>query len=238
LWLTNAAHADPLLVGGAPESAFLDLSAQGFGAAPRLLALQTSGLERGSVTPVNVTNSDAVRGADKSTTPRLGALGWTSGAQVGIGFNLDQSNTGITPDSLTLQIRNGTTPVSPAFSQTAPINFTATELGLQRGNGHTVFDFALTAAEQTEFNSILAMSGSSGLFAGLSSKLGCATGAPTTCEPSDGGPDSFLGFARSAVATPLPGAIFLFGSVLFGGLGMSTRRARRRRNRGAVSLLA
>jgi hypothetical protein len=241
LSLTNAAHADPVLVGGAAESAFLDLGAQGFGAAPRPLTLQTGGLKGGSVT---VPKGDAVRSADKSNTPTLGALGWTSGAQAGIGFNSDQSNTGIRLDSLTLQIHNGTTPVSPAFSQTAPINFTATELGLQKGGGNAVFDFAPTAAEQTEFNTILAMSGSSlamsgssGFFAGLSSTLGCATGAPTTCEPSDAGPDSFLGFARSAVAAPLPGAIFLFGSVLFGGLGMSTRRARRR-NRGAVSLLA
>lgn len=95
-------------------------------------------------------------------------------------------------------------------------------VGLQKGNAV----FNLTAAEQAA----LKASGSSG-----SSVLGC--GAPATCGPSNAGPGSFLGLARSAVTTPLPGAIFLFGSVLFGGLGMSARKARRR-NRGAVSLLA
>ena len=103
------------------------------------------------------------------------------------------------------------------------------QLGLQKRDG-SVFD--LTAAEQAA----LSGAGSSGFLAGLSSTLDCAAGAPAACEPSDAGRASFLGLARSAVATPLPGAIFLFGSVLFGGLGMSARRARRR-NRGAVSLL-
>jgi hypothetical protein len=105
-------------------------------------------------------------------------------------------------------------------------------LGLQTGNGNAVFD--LTAADRATLNG----AGSSEFLGGLASTLGCAAGAPTACGPSDAGPGSFLGLARSAVATPLPGAVFLFGSVLFGGLGMSARRARRRRNRGAVSLLA
>lgn len=183
LSLTNAASAALVLVGATPESAFLEVRAQGFGAAPGLLALRSSSVESG-------THGGAVRSADKSSTP-----------------------------------------VGPVFSATAPIDFKATELGLQKAE---VFDFALT--KHTGFNGILAISGSSGLFAGLST-LGCASSAPTTCEPSDPGPDSLLGFARSTIATPFTGAIFLFSSVLLGGLGMSTRRARHR-NRGAVSLLA
>ena len=105
-------------------------------------------------------------------------------------------------------------------------------IALQKGNGNAVFDLA--AADQAAPNG----SGSSGFLAGLSSTIGCAAGAPAACGSSATDVSSFLGLARSAVATPLPGAIFLFGSVLFGGLGMSARRARRRRNRGAVSLLA
>jgi hypothetical protein len=103
---------------------------------------------------------------------------------------------------------------------------------LQKGNGNAVFD--LTAADQAALNG----SASSGFLAGLSSTLGCAAHTPAACGSSDAAPSSFLALARSAVATPLPGVVFLFGSVLFGGLGMSARRARRRRNRGAVSLLA
>src|SRR5438876_9233294 len=93
-----SAKADLILVGGNPPvpvatvaASFTGLGAQGFGAAPRLLTLQTNGVETGSVTPVDVTNGNAVPGANKSTTPTLSTLGWTTGSQVGIGFNSDQS---------------------------------------------------------------------------------------------------------------------------------------------------
>ena len=59
-----------------PADAFFDLGAQGFGTAPRLLTLQTSGVETGNVTPVDVVHGDAVPGANKSTTPTLATLGW------------------------------------------------------------------------------------------------------------------------------------------------------------------
>lgn len=117
----------------------------------------------------------------------------------------------------------------PAFVDLGDRGFDV--LGLQKGNGNAVFD--LTAAEQAALNA----SGSSGFLAGLSSTLGCAAGAPAACGASETGPGSFLGLTRSVAATPVTGAIFLFGSVLFGGLGMAARKARRR-NRGAVSLLA
>jgi len=108
----SVARADIVLVGADPASSFVDLGAQGFGNAPRMLTLQTNGVETGNVTPIDVVHGDAVFGANKSTTPTLSALGWTSGAQVGIGFNSDQSGqTFITMQSLTLTIFNGTTSV-------------------------------------------------------------------------------------------------------------------------------
>src|SRR5262245_49420245 len=79
------AQADIILVqsNGTPAASvaesFVDLGAQGFGNAPRLLTLQTNGIESGGVTPVSVTNGDAVPGANKSTTPTLATLGWSSG---------------------------------------------------------------------------------------------------------------------------------------------------------------
>lgn len=124
---------------------------------------------------------------------------------------------------------------SPAIVQ-VPVQFTATELGLQSRNGVEPFDFGLTAAEQAMSNGT-ATPASSGFLAGLSSTFGCTAGAVKTCGPSGAVSGSFFGIAQSAIATPLPGALFLFGSVLLGGLGMSARRVRRR-NRGAVSLLA
>src|SRR5262245_24316975 len=172
----SVARADLVLINGTPAASFTDLGAQGFGTAPRMLTLQTNTVETGSVTPVDVVNGDAVPGANKSTTPTLSTLGWISGSKVGIGFNSDQSGgTGITMQSLTLTIFNGTTSVG-SFSLLpglAPITFTQADLALQQGNGNAVFNFGLNAAEQAQFNTILAQAGSAGFRAGLSSQLGC-----------------------------------------------------------------
>lgn len=232
------AQADIILTqaNGTPAASvaesFVDLGAQGFGNAPRLLTLQTNGVESGGVTPVNVTNDDAVPGTNKSTTPTLATLGWSSGAAVGIGFNSDQEGqTGITMQTLVLTIYNGTTAVGTfhlAASET-PLQFTAANLALQQGNGNAVFDFGLTASEQAQFNTILAMSGSSGFFAGLSSTLGCPAGAPASCQPSNDGPDSFIGFAQTqAHPVPEPSTLAIFGTMLIalGGIGYVMRRRR------------
>ena len=234
--MSSVARADLVLVGrngvfvSTVAGSFVDLGAQGFGTAPRLLTLQTDGVETGSGTPVDVANGNAVPGANKTTTPTIGAVGWTSGSQVGIGFNSDQTGqTGITMQSLVLTIygTNGTT-VEGTFSLASsltPLTFTAADLKLQQGNGNAVFDFGLTPAEQVQFNAILAMSGSSGFFVGLSSQLGCPGGSGGGCLPSNDGPDSFIAFKQSSTV-PLPGAIPLFITGLVG-LGVLARRKRK-----------
>ncbi|HMF12360.1 MAG TPA: hypothetical protein VKE94_08640, partial [Gemmataceae bacterium] len=84
---SSVAHAELILLGQVPAQAFIDLGAQGFGNAPRMLTLQTNTFESGNVTPIDLVHGDAVPGANKSTTPTLGSLQWSSGGKVGIGFN-------------------------------------------------------------------------------------------------------------------------------------------------------
>jgi hypothetical protein len=202
--MSSGARADLMLINGTPAASFIDVGAQGFGNAPRMLTEQTNGIETGSVTPVNVTSGDAVPGANKSTTPTLASLGWTSGSTVGIGFNATQpGQTGITIQTLVLTIFSGTTPVG-SFSLPSPVNFTAADLALQQGNGNAIFEFVLSTGEQAQFNTILAMPGSSSFFAGLASSLGCSGTPSATCQVSAGGPDTYVGVV--AVPGPIVGA--------------------------------
>jgi len=230
---SSVAWADLILVGptslpvATVAASFTDLGAQGFGNAPRMLTLQTNGVETGSVIPVNQPQGDAVpnSGGNKSNTPTLAALGWTDGNRVGIGFNSNQTGgTGITMQSLTLRIyaTNGTT-VLGTFNLAAsltPLTFTAADLALQQGNGNAVFNFGLNAAEEAQFNTIVAMAGSSGFFAGLSASLGCPAGAPAGCIPSDDGADSFLGFRQNV---PEPASLVSLGVALLA-LGYARKR--------------
>lgn len=233
--LATPAYADLVLVGpngqqvNSVAASFTDIGADGFGHDPRLLTLQTNGVETGNATPVNVPNGDAVpnSGGNKTNTPTLGAVGWTSGSKVGIGFNSDQTGqTGITMQSLTLTIYNGTTAVASfnLLPSLAPLQFTAADLALQQGNGNAVFNFGLDATEQAQFNAILAQPGSSGFFAGLGASLGCPVGAPAGCQASNDGPDSFIAFAQ--VPAPIIGAGF---PGLIAGCGALLALARRRR---------
>jgi len=223
------ARADLILIeqNGTPApdipSSFTDIGAEGFGHAPRLLTLQTTGTESGSGTPVDVANGDAVPGANKTTTPTLGALGWINGTQVGVGFNSDQTGgTGITLTALALTIYNGTTALGTfnlSPSET-PLVFTAADLALQQGNGNAIFNFGLDAGQQLKFDTIANMAGSANFFAGLSSTL---TGA-------NDGPDSFLAFTQPAsvpgpvVGAGIPGLI----AGALGLVGLARRRMRRR----------
>lgn len=223
---SSVAKADLVLVNGTPSASFIDLGAQGFGNAPRLLTLQDSPFESGFMTPVDITNGGAIgnNGGKKASTPTLADLGWNTGTDVGIGFNSVQTgNSGITLQTLVLTLYNGTSPVG-SFSLASPITFSATDLRLQQGNGNALFGFGLTGAEQTTFNTILAAN-SSALFVGLGSSLGCAAGPDPRCLPSNAGPDSYVGFDRGAPVTVPDGGmtLMLLGSAF---VGLETLRRR------------
>jgi hypothetical protein len=235
--LSSSAQASLILMGSSPADSFTDLGAQGFGTAPRLLTMQGSGQDdflSGFESPVNVENGvgcpgpgcDVIDGANKSTTPTIAATGWTSGAEVGIGFNSDQQgNTGITMQDLVLTIYNGTTAVGTFALGPAFINFSSADLALQQGNGNAVFNFGLDAAQQAQFNTILAMAGSSGFYVGLGATLGCPAGSPAGCLVTNDGPDSFVAFKQSA-GTNVPdggSTVTLLGSALVA-IGMLRRR--------------
>src|SRR5262245_13570789 len=82
---SSVAWADLILVNSINQSvgtnvaaSFSDIGAQGFGNAPRLLTMQTNGVETGGATPVNLPFGDAVpnAGGNKTNTPTLAALQW------------------------------------------------------------------------------------------------------------------------------------------------------------------
>jgi len=229
------ARADLVLSGATPATSLINLTAQGFGAAPRLLTLQTNDIETGGVLGTGALTGVAVSGADKSSISTLSTVGWTSGANVSIGFNNDQSGqTGVTLQSLTLSLwaSNGTTLLG-SFSLASPINFSAADLALQQGNGAALFDFVLTPAEQTAFTTAIGGVGHGGSdIISLSASLGCAGTASATCQVSNDGPDSFIAVlangAIGVVPEPSTWAMMILG---FFGIGFM---AYRRRNTGAA----
>lgn len=230
---------DNVAVAEVPMLAFIDLTSQGFGNAPRLLTLQGQGgsdFESGAVSPVNVVSGDAESGANKSTTPTLATLGFSSGSQVGIGFNATEPGgnspgAGITLQSLTMNIFDGTSVVG-SFSTAGPITFSGADLALQQGNGNGVFAFGLDAAQQTQFNALLSLAGSSNFRVGLSSSLGCQTGAPAGCLAANGGPDSFLAFNRvtGTPTTTVPDGGSMATLLGMGLMGVAVVRSRLNRN--------
>jgi len=204
-----------------------DLGGLGFGAFPRMLTLQTTTIESGSVTPVDVVHGDAIAGADKSTTPTIAALNWMSGADAKLAFNADTSATGITVDNLIMTVFNGTTAIG-SFSLPSPVTFSAAQVAAEQGNGNGVFVFGLNAAEQLQFNTILAMTGSADFRVGLNSTLGCGPSAPAGCLVTNDGPDTYLGIVNPVPAPVVGAGLPALLSGLLGMVGLASYRRKRR----------
>lgn len=216
---------------------FVDLGAQGFGNAPRMLTLQTSPLEVGGTQAgpggTTVLTGDAVSGANKSQVYSAGALGWFDGSNVGIGFNTNNTgnSTGIAINSIALTLFNTAGVALDTFSLANPFSLTQAQLAAQQGNGNAVFEFILDAAEQAKFNAdLLANGGASLVYAGLAASIGCSSGA-LSCEANDGA-DSFVSVAQPT-ATPLPATAGMFaGGVAL--IGLLVRRRKKKSTRSVI----
>jgi len=220
----SAAHADLVL----SDLVFRDLGATGFGDAPRLLTLQNNGFESGATVAGagGSTNlvPDAVPGADKSHVYSVGALGWNTGANVGIGLDTDEigATAGLTFQSLVLTLYNTAGTSLGSFSGNGPVFISQTLLSFQQGNGNSVFDIRLDAPQQAEYDAILAANGGgANVFEGLSASFGCVEPV-AGCGPSTDGPDSFVAF-QAPTAVPAPASLMVLGSGLLS-LGLIRRR--------------
>jgi len=232
--LALPAKADLVLFNGNVHDSLVTIGGAGFGALPRLLNLQTDGAETGSNTPSGSTGDAKCSGTFFCSTPTLTAAGWTGGGQdVGVGVNWDQTGqNGAQLDALALTIYNGTTAVR-TFNLAAnlvPTLFSNTELRREPGNGNAVFLFVLNAAQQTQFNAILATPGSGNFVAGLSASAGCV-GLVTCTFRSDDGPDSFVA-VKNVGLVPVPVPVVGAGipgllAACFGMFGLNRWRRRK-----------
>jgi hypothetical protein len=209
-------------------SGVVDTTGLGFGDVHRLQDVQEptgqgTGVESGTVAPTPITitppvttGNTACSGNDKCSTPTLTALGWTIGANVGLGVDISQ--TGSTSDGLNLNdfgvnIYDSTgTTILATFDLGSPFLITAAMGHNGPGNGTNVFNFTLDATEQAQFNA-LALNGSD--VVGSFTNFGCTGAVSPTCQPANDGPDSLLAFNQSLavpgpiVGTGLPGLIGL-----------------------------
>jgi hypothetical protein len=222
------ASANIVLRGGTPTTAFDDVKALGFGDVHRLLTLQQSPLESGGInadgTIFNTVPKSVDTGADKTAVFTFSQLGWTSASNVGVFFDADQSNTGITLQNFTLTVTNPITNVGTSFSTAVPITFTAADLALEPGNGTGGFFFALDTAQQLQFAAFFGQPNFGNFIVSTSATLGCAAGA--NCLESNDGPDSFFAVNLASVgAVPeiSTWAMMLLG---FAGVGLFGMRGR------------
>jgi hypothetical protein len=214
-----------------------------------------TGLPPGTVCTSNGTcqNQPQVE-VDKSAVYSLSQLvtltggGWATGATVGIGLDTNETgaNPALTFNSLVLTLTSETTNATISFAGSQPVNIPLALLNLQQGNGNSVFDIGLDAAQQAQYDAfVLANGGLNNIFASLSASFGtglpgqvCPSAgtlagfaSPGGCFASSDGQESFLAFNQAAVPGPIVGA-GLPGLVL-GALGLLGFNRNRRRRQAA-----
>lgn len=228
----------------APASASLvfvsnaDISAQGFGNAPRVLTVQATGnsmTQSGCVgvasgggiavgqcqgrdatdTPNGVINVGGAEASPPTDNQKFGipttmSLGIASAADIGILFNaVEPGGDGINLTDVTLKFFTATGDLLGSID--GQFNF---DQGTLTGNGNAGFLFAVEASEQAFVNSLLARGGTT-------------LALEASFQNFNGGAESFaIVNLRSPGAVPEPGtwAMMLLG---FGAIGGAMRRRRR-----------
>ena len=235
-----------------------DLGATAFGAAPRLLTLQNDVLESGgtiagpggttqfffggvpTVAQTSCTNNvncgaaggGTLTGANESLVYNVGALGWFTGAQVGIGLDTNQTGGSgpLTFNSLILTLYNAAGVVLGSFSGNGPVDISEALLLQQQGNGNSVFEIRLDFPQQAQYDAILAANGgASNVWEGLRASFGCgANDAAAICGTtgnfsSNDGAESFLALGVGVTRVPEPSTLVLL-IISFFFLGLMAHR--------------
>jgi hypothetical protein len=123
------------------------------------------------------------------------------------------------------------------FSGAAQVDISAALLAQQQGNGNSVFNIGLDAAQAAVYDAIIAANGAANVFVGLRASFGCGSTGPSVCDTgtlnfsSTDGAESFLAFNPQTAAVPgpvvgagLPGLV----AALLGMLGINRLRRKRR----------
>lgn len=222
----------------------LDLGAQGFGNAPRLLTIQGNGnstfesgaigISGGSMVALSPGIADASvylgngvqnLGGDtvnplnnnKFGIPTLGSLNWTSGADVRLLFNATEpGGNGLTVSDVTLKFYNGNSVI-------AAIDGSFSLASTMTGNGTSGFLINVDSAQQTFLNSsVFGLSGSSAFRIALEATISDATGGPESFSAVPSTP-----VVISAIPEPETYAMMLTGLGLMGAIA---RRRKAKKN--------
>jgi len=201
--LSAPASANIVLFGGSIATSIYQDSGEGFGALPRVLTLQDTPTEHGSVTPgpggTTIVHDQAIPGGNKANTPTLFANGWGTGADVGIGFNANEpgseSKGGLSLSQLTLNIYDTSNSLVKQYTLAGtPINFTEADLSLEGGNGKGLWRFVLDAAQQADYTAFVVANLGNGVL-NYRSGLEATLGIPVD---SEAGAESFLFYQSNA----------------------------------------
>lgn len=171
---------------------------------------------------------------NQSNVFNVATLGWNTGAQVGIGLDTNEvgATDGLNFNALVLTLYNSSGTVLGHFSGNGPVFISQALLDAQQGNGNSVFDIRLDAAQQLQYDAILAAAGgAANVYEGLAASFGCI-GTGCTGGITDGA-ESFLAF--QAVPGPVAGAGI--PGILVAMMGL-WGLAKRRRNRATGGLPA